>query len=300
MEYSTLPKLTQELIQIASNIDVTQIFGKWTQHTTDLQPEFSSAAPFPHIIIPDFLVEGLADQIERDFPVDIADTGLWHEYMNPIEVKYANDQLDKYPASIRKLFLAYANPQFIDLMRQLTGIPDLEYDEFMHGAGLHIHPSGGRLGIHLDYERHPITGKQRRINIILYMTSEWDPTWNGHTELWSADMAKCIVRSPPVFNHALIFQTNDISWHGLPEPIRCPHGQFRKSIAYYYVSPFPPGDDNCKDKAKKEPRLKASFVPRPGDPVHEGLAELYQIRPHRRITKDDVARHYPEWSVNLG
>ncbi len=174
----------------------------------------------------------------------------------------------------------------------------------MHGAGLHIHPRGGRLGIHLDYERHPITGKQRRINIILYMTRDWDPAWNGHTELWLADMATCVVRSPVQFNHAIIFRTDDISWHGLPEPIRCPKGQFRKSIAYYYVSPFPAdsldiANDNDINKAKKEPRLKASFVPRPGDPVHEGLAELYRIRPHRRITKDDLARHYPEWSVCL-
>ncbi len=219
--------------------------------------------------------------------------------MNPIEVKYANDQLDKYPESIRQLFLAYANPQFIDIMRRLTGIPDLEYDEFMHGAGLHIHPRGGRLGIHLDYERHPITGKQRRINIILYMNRDWKEEWYGHSELWSEDVSECVVRSPPVFNHALIFQTNDISWHGLPEPIRCPSDQFRKSIAYYYVSPFSDEDNGSKDKDKKEPRLKASFVPRPGDLVNEGLAELYRIRPQRRITKDDLARHYPEWSVNL-
>ena len=138
------------------------------------------------------------------------------------------------------------------------------------------------------------------------MTRAWDPTWNGHTELWSADVTTCVVKSPPVFNHAIIFRTDDISWHGLPEPIRCPPDQFRKSIAYYYVSPFPAdsldiANDNSKDnsKYKKEPRLKASFVPRPGDPVHEGLAELYRIRPHRRITKDDLARHYPEWSVCL-
>ncbi len=54
MEYSTQPKLTPELIQIAADINITQIFGKWTQRATDLQLEFSLAAPYPHIIIPDF------------------------------------------------------------------------------------------------------------------------------------------------------------------------------------------------------------------------------------------------------
>jgi Rps23 Pro-64 3,4-dihydroxylase Tpa1-like proline 4-hydroxylase len=291
-QYSYEPKITPEMASEASTaIDINTVFGEWIHATDQQNSKFANAAPYPHIIIPDFLSTELADQIDTEFPVDIDDHTKWHKYNNPIEVKYANDYMDTYPASIRKLFFAYTHPKFINRMRQLTGIPDLEYDEFMHGAGLHIHPHGGRLGVHLDYERHPISGKQRRINIILYMTRNWDPAWNGHTELWSADVSECVVRSPVQFNHAIIFRTDDISWHGLPEPIRCPPDQFRKSIAYYYVSPF--AELKGSDQGVRE---KARFVPRPCDqPVSEGLAMLYSIRPHRRITGTDLAQYLPDW-----
>lgn len=289
--YSNVPKITPEIAKLATAVEIHNVFGKWIESADTMNPEFTNAAPYPHIIIPDFLSGELADQIEAEFPVDIDDRTKWHQYCNPIEVKYANDYMISYPDSIQKLFLAYTHPVFIDRMRQLTGIPDLEYDEFMHGAGLHIHPTGGRLGVHLDYEQHPITGKQRRINIILYMSRDWEPIWNGHTELWSADVSECVVQSPVLFNHAIIFRTDDVSWHGLPEPIRCPPDQLRKSIAYYYVSPFSELKDTDKGKRKK-----ALFVPRPCDlPISDGLAKLYSIRPHRRITDADLALYCPDW-----
>jgi hypothetical protein len=67
--------------------------------------------------------------------------------------------------------------QVVDNVRQITKIDNLTYDEYLHGAGLHAHPRYGRLNMHLDYEKHPYNGLQRRINIILYMNKEWDPSW---------------------------------------------------------------------------------------------------------------------------
>ena len=45
---------------------------------------------FEHIIIPNFLNENYAEDIYNKFPTDF-ETDNWHKYMNPIEVKYAND-----------------------------------------------------------------------------------------------------------------------------------------------------------------------------------------------------------------
>ena len=50
-----------------------------------------------------------------------------------------------------------------------SALSNLEYDKYLHGAGLHKHPKYGRLNIHLDYEKHPISGKERRLNIILFI-----------------------------------------------------------------------------------------------------------------------------------
>ena len=37
-------------------------------------------------------------------------------------------------------------------------------------------------------------------------------------------------------NRAVVFNTTDWSWHGHPEPLRCPPGWTRRSIALYYYS----------------------------------------------------------------
>jgi hypothetical protein len=61
-------------------------------------------------------------------------------------------------------------------------------------------------------------------------------------ELWSNDEEKnlpkeCIKKIDNKFNRAVIFDTTQNSWHGLPDAINCPPGMYRKSLAIYYVSP---------------------------------------------------------------
>jgi hypothetical protein len=56
---------------------------------TALQPEFLSNKPFNHIVIDDFFLPEVADQLVKDFPAYDAD-GVWNaHYNNPIENKKA-------------------------------------------------------------------------------------------------------------------------------------------------------------------------------------------------------------------
>ena len=50
-------------------------------------------------------------------------------------------------------------------------------------------------------------------------------------------MKQCQARIPPRLNHALIFNTTEDSYHGFPEPLQCPEGVTRKSLALYYYTP---------------------------------------------------------------
>ena len=46
---------------------------------------------------------------------------------------------------------------------------------------------GGKLNIHKDYSIHPRVDppKQRKLNLIVYLTEDWNPEWGGALELWS-------------------------------------------------------------------------------------------------------------------
>jgi hypothetical protein len=49
-------------------------------------------------------------------------------------------------------------------------------------------------------------------------------------------MSQCEQRILPVGNRAVIFTTDADSFHGHPDPMRCPEGVARRSLALYYFT----------------------------------------------------------------
>lgn len=280
-------KISKVGLLYTTNEDIYNYFGSWISNDLNsLHERFAKAEPFEHIIIDNFLSDEYINKLSELFPSNYDN---WHKYNNPIEVKFAYDDIEELHPELNKLFYLLSTKAINTTIQTITGIDNLETDEYLHGAGLHSHPRNGRLNMHLDYEKHPYTGKQRRINIILYLNKEWNEDWNGQTELWNDTMTECVVKSSVKYNTAIIFKTNEISWHGVPEPIKCPENEYRKTIAYYYVSPL----ENDKTESKfgndgSGYRTKAAFIKRPQDPYDEKIEKLYKIRPYRRIEQSDL------------
>ena len=272
------------------------IFGSWVKRLSKIRSEFKSAEPFESVVIDNFLNKEYAEQLYKVFPENFND---WYVYENPIEVKYAFDDINRLESPLRDYFYYLSTPDIVSLFSYISGIKELEYDEYLHGAGLHSHPRHGRLQIHLDYEKHPYSGKERRLNIILFLSKDWKEEWNGHNELWGSDLKKCIRKTAVKFNRAIIFKTNDISFHGLPEKIKCPPSLFRKSLAYYYVSPVESNyKSNEEGHVEKNYRKKAAFFPSlsEGDTPNPNMEKLCKIRNERLITKADIDELFPNWT----
>lgn len=252
------------------------MFGSWITRLPELSQKFSEAKPFEHVIIDSFFSDALAEKLYAEFPEP---SSQWHHYDNPIEQKYALNDLAGL-MSFKDTFNYLQTPEVLSLMREITCIEDLEADPYLHGAGLHAYPAdGGKLDIHLDYCVHPISGKERRVNLIVYLNKNWNTSWGGQLQLWDAKLEKCCELVPSAFNSAVMFRTSDVSYHGLPVPMKGPAGEYRKSIAIYYVSNVHPG---------AALRLKAEFVPLPGQVVDDRMKRLYEIRKTRLITKEDL------------
>ena len=76
----------------------------------------------------------------------------------------------------------------------------------------------------------------QHINVILYLTRDWNETWGGDLELWDKEKKKLEKRIYPLFNRLLIFDTGKHSYHGHPQPLKCPNDIRRNNLAiYYYV-----------------------------------------------------------------
>lgn len=194
--------------------------------------------PFDHVVIDDFLDLGLATQLSLEFMDYSSDN--WFNYNNPLEHKKTNNNWYLFPP-LTYQYMSYLNsPEFIKRIEDITSINGLLPDIGLHGAGWHIHGSGGKLNIHLDYSIHPKLKLLRKLNLILYLSEDWNPKWGGGLQLWSNDPLnnKPLKLEKTVdvkFNRAVLFDTTQYSWHGFPDPLVCPDNVYRKSIAMYYL-----------------------------------------------------------------
>ena len=198
---NNLLKIEKDYLEKITNTSVLHFFGDWINNPYILRNNFLNAKPFEHIVIDNFLEDSYAKKISELFPkLD----KTWHEYKNPIEVKYAFDNINSLPLELKNYFYYLSTPEITNIITSITCINDLEYDEYLHGAGIHLHPRYGRLNIHLDYEKHPFSGKERRLNVILFMSNDWNINWNGANELWNHDVKQSITKTDVKFNRAII------------------------------------------------------------------------------------------------
>src|SRR5690606_32732819 len=125
---------------------------------------------------------------------------------------------------------------FLKKMEQITGIHDIIPDEQLFGGGLHQSVKGAFLDIHVDFNIHETTGYHRRMNAIVFMNKNWKKEYNGFLELWDMKKNKQLEYVSPDFNKCVVFETNEVSFHGHPKPLNTPNDISRKSLAVYYYT----------------------------------------------------------------
>lgn len=226
---------------------------------------FKTAEPFPHLILDDFAPEATLRAVAEG--IDSVPDDAWVRYDDLDERgKRACNKPDAMPAACRDFISLLTSSTAATICQWLTGIDGLEGDPLLYGGGLHVTEPGGFLGVHLDNERHPTTGLARRLNLIVYCTDwsavgGWQEEWGGHLELWDRACTRVVRRIAPLFNRAVLFETSAHSYHGHTQPLACPAGVTRRSVAVYYWSPL---------------RARARFFARPDEPP-DGAKEAARL-----------------------
>jgi Rps23 Pro-64 3,4-dihydroxylase Tpa1-like proline 4-hydroxylase len=201
-------------------------------------------------------------------------------YQNAFEKKRAIDQLDCLPHSIQDILLDLNGASFLRCLHELSGIPGLIPDPFYRGGGMHVVEAGGKLDIHLDFNVHPELNIQRRLNAILFLNPGWREEYGGYLELWSGHLEndrhvldRCEKRVSPDANRLIVFEASPRSYHGLPQPLNCPNGVSRRSLATYYYTAERPA-------ARSHSTI---FVKQPDEPENEHLERLRKQRAKGRL-----------------
>lgn len=199
-----------------------------------LRRSFAEAQPFPHVVIDNLIAPGLLERIAQEF--DRIRVGDWLRYDTPDEVKYGTRPTARLGPASQAYFDAIHRSEFIEFLGAVTGIAGLIPDPSLKGGGLHEIPAGGRFGVHLDFDHHPVTRLHNRLVFITYLNKGWQPEWGGALELWSAGENRCVASVLPEFGRSILFAHSAVSLHGHPQPLAPPPGRTRRSIAAYYYT----------------------------------------------------------------
>ncbi len=214
-----------------------------TKHA--VKQQYAAADPYPWCLLDDFLMPHVCEEIADGFDETILERAKRHpgEPRKHVDVKrkIASNNIEIMTPAQQRFFEATMSDQFIKYLQEITGVYGLCPDKELFGSGLHQIYPGGFLNLHADFNFHPRSGLLRRLNLILYLNSEWQDSWSGHLELWPEKLDGEPIRIAPTINRAVLFETSETSWHGHPEPLACPEGMTRKSLALYYYSKWPRG-----------------------------------------------------------
>jgi Rps23 Pro-64 3,4-dihydroxylase Tpa1-like proline 4-hydroxylase len=222
-----------------------QRFSELYDKLETLSPEYQNGEPFPFIVIDNFLPLELAELISADIPEksDAAWTRLPTEDQKN---KFVMTDDRRLPLKVNALIQELNSGYFLRFLEKLTAVPELIADTKLVGGGLHMIERGGKLSVHVDFSHHPTNGLNRRLNFLLYLNPDWQEEYGGHFELWDQEIKSCKHKILPIFNRCVVFSTSPISYHGHPDPLNCPEGMTRKSIALYYFSKGRPVEEDVE------------------------------------------------------
>jgi hypothetical protein len=246
--------------------------------------EYRTAHPFPSIVLDDFVDPDILRNVLDEFPgrEDVS------HFDRPQErLKYQFGPALFRGPTVRNLLAELNSEAFLAFLSEMTGITGLIPDPYFAGGGLHETLSGGHLSIHADFNIHGGMNVERRLNLLIYLNEDWDEAYGGHLELWDTKMRGSARSILPVLGRAVVFNTTSKSFHGQPDPVKCPPERSRRSIATYYYTALP---------AEKDVAARTTmFQVRPGTPDKTD----WKVR-YRHFVSDWVPPRLQKFARRLG
>jgi hypothetical protein len=134
------------------------------------------------------------------------------------------------------LFSYFHSTEFVRYLEEITNINGLIPDIHLHGAGYMRCGNGDSLKIHTDFNWQNDIKLNRALNLVIYLNENWEEEWNGDIQFWDKKNTNCVKSYFPKWGNAIMWQYDELGFHGHPNPIQCPTGQFRDGFRFFYYT----------------------------------------------------------------
>ena len=189
--------------------------------------------PVPYTIIDNFLPDDLFKTLS--FEIDFLQESDWTVFSNGTSYRKECRNFASAPR-IQSMAYSFQGSVFLKWIEQITNIDKLLADPYYRGGGLTRVFNGHRLALHTDFNWNEQIRLTRRVNVILYMNTEWNSSWDGDLEFWNFDRTECLVKIEPKPNRLAIWNYDERLIHGHPHPLMCPEDVVRQNFIQFYYS----------------------------------------------------------------
>jgi Rps23 Pro-64 3,4-dihydroxylase Tpa1-like proline 4-hydroxylase len=209
-----------------------------------------------HFFLDDLLPKEDVDEIYNAFPRD-GDGFFNRESFR--EKKRTSARLSEFDAILSDITYAIQDPRVVNLISKICGIEDIEPDPKLYAGGLSMMFPNDYLNPHIDNSHNGERNKFRRLNLLYYVSPNWELDYGGNFELWNDDRTKPLTIIAHQ-NRLVVMETNKYSWHSVSkvtaERPRC-------CVSNYYFSEISPHGNEyfhvTSFTGRPEQRLKRFF-----------------------------------------
>lgn len=256
-------------MELTRNVLAQEILRRLEAERDQLVQQWQSSAPIHHFVLDDLLPQAWTQKVREAFPGErrmVLKRSLR-------ELKYVAAQMDQYDPLLEESIYAFQAPGIVALIERMTGLQALEPDEQLYAGGVSLMAPGHFLNPHVDNSHDKTRSRYRVLNLLFYVSPDWNESDGCNLELWPAGPRGRPVTLVSRFNRLVVMVTHQGSWHSV-SPNR--GARNRCCVSNYYFSSQPVGG--------KDYFHVTSFRGRPEQPVRDLILRV-DIRLRTAIRK---------------
>lgn len=211
-----------------------------------------------YFYVDDLLPAEIADRIYRAFPAP--EKMMVKRSLR--EYKFVAAQMDNYDPILEEAIYAFQAPRVVDLIRDICQMKSAYPDEHLYAGGISMMGDKQFLNPHLDNSHDKDRDRWRVLNLLYYVTPDWNEASGGNLEIWPDGLAKPQTTIHSKFNRLAVMATHGSSLHSV-SPVQS--DRFRCCVSNYYFS-----DEPLKETDKFH---VTSFRGRPEQPVVDAVLQ---------------------------
>ena len=209
------------------------IFSKIEKNQDILSKQFEdSKNKIGFFYIDDLLPEEIAIQIHENFPKS-SEMVLKKSIR---ENKYIAAQMNLYHPILEDIIYAFQEERIVKLVAKICNINEAFPDDKLYAGGISLMGKNQFLNPHLDNSHDKERERWRVLNLLYYVTPDWDIKNGGNLELWPNGLSEKQITIESKFNRLAVMATHNHSLHSVSPVVVDIE---RKCVSNYYFSNAP-------------------------------------------------------------